>query len=284
MFISYKISKKSINKLRKKGLSQDASKELETIEDKFFDSADLFILKLSKLKNYKEFKENEEKILKSAKGYFRLDKFIPNKPIREWVEAIIFALIVAGIVRTYFFAPFQIPSGSMIPTIQIGDHIFASMFSFGSPVPLTDKKLFIKPVKRRDIVIFPYPKDPDIDYIKRVIGLSGETIEIKEDKVYINDKLLEEPYAYFDEEQSKILGLSSNNKPFPLSNFGPVKIPEGKLFVMGDNRYNSADSRYWGYVEEKKITGKGQMIYWSHDPRENIFEGYKFERILKFLK
>ena len=90
----------------------------------------------------------------------------------------IFAVVVATVVRTYLFAPFQIPSGSMLPTIQIGDHIFASMYTYGSPVPFTDIKLFEKPVRRGDIIIFPYPSDPSIDYIKRAVGLPGETLEI----------------------------------------------------------------------------------------------------------
>ena len=101
----------------------------------------------------------------------RLDLLIPNRTIREWTEALIFAVVVATFVRTYFFAPFQIPSGSMLPTIQIGDHIFASMYTYGSPIPFSDIKLFKKPVKRGDIVIFPYPQDPSIDYIKRAVGL-----------------------------------------------------------------------------------------------------------------
>ena len=195
----------------------------------------------------------------------------------------IFAVVVATIVRTYFFAPFQIPSGSMLPTIQIGDHIFASMYTYGSPIPFTDIKLFKKPVKRGDIVIFPYPQDPSIDYIKRAVGLPGDTLEIRNDKVFINGEPLDEPYAYFEPNERKsrqAQGLTAA----PSSRYGPVKIPQGKLFAMGDNRYNSADSRYWGFVNIDTITGKGQIIYWSHDPDESIFSGYRFERIFDFLE
>ncbi|MEE1578246.1 MAG: signal peptidase I, partial [Deltaproteobacteria bacterium] len=168
MIISYKLSSKSIGTLKKKGLSEKAVTELRSMEDVFFESPETFMKRVSRLESADEIMAREKQLLKVAKGYFRLDRWIRNKTLREWVEAIIFALVVATIVRTYLFAPFQIPSGSMIPTIQIGDHIFASMYSYGSPIPLTGSKLFEKPINRGDIVIFPYPRDPDIDYIKRV--------------------------------------------------------------------------------------------------------------------
>ena len=284
MFISYKLSSKSLGSLMKKGFSEQAVQELRVMEDQFFDSSETFLYRVSKLDQFQEFREREDQLLKAGKGYFRLDRLIPNRTLREWVEAIILALVVAGIVRTYMFAPFQIPSGSMIPTIQIGDHIFASMYSYGSPIPFTDIKVFEKPIQRGEIVIFPYPKDPDIDYIKRAIGMPGEVLEIRKDQVYINGEPLEEPYAYYDPDQRRLLDLQAQGGSYPISNFGPVQIPKGKLFVMGDNRYNSADSRYWGFVDEKSVMGKGQVIYWSHDPRESLLEGYQFSRIFSFLK
>ena len=195
MIISYKLSGKSIGALKKKGLSDKAVTELRSMVDVYFDSSETFIQRVNQLESADEIMVWEKQLLRAAKGYFRLDRWITNKTLREWVEAIIFALVVATIVRTYLFAPFQIPSGSMIPTIQIGDHIFASMYSYGSPVPLTDIKLLKKPIHRGDIVIFPYPRDPDIDYIKRVVGMPGETLEIRKDQVYINGKLCEESYA-----------------------------------------------------------------------------------------
>ena len=102
------------------------------------------------------------------------------------------------------------------------------MYSYGSPVPLTDIKLLKKPIHRGDIVIFPYPRDPDIDYIKRVVGMPGETLEIRKDQVYINGKLFEESYAYFDPDQRKMMGGAAS---YPVSNYGPVEIPEGKLLL-----------------------------------------------------
>ena len=283
MFVTYKLSEKSLNKLHKKGISEAALNDLAEMENLVFSSQETFLGRVSKLSQAKEIMEKEDDLLKAAKGFMRLDLLIPNRTIREWTEALIFAVVVATIVRTYFFAPFQIPSGSMLPTIQIGDHIFASMYTYGSPIPFTDIKLFKKPVKRGDIVIFPYPQDPSIDYIKRTVGLPGETLEIRNDQVFINGERLDEPYAYFEPNERKsrqAQGLTAA----PSSRYGPVKIPQGKLFAMGDNRYNSADSRFWGFVNIDTITGKGQIIYWSHDPNKSIFTGYRFERIFDFLE
>ena len=191
MFVTYKLSEKSFNKLHKKGISEAALNNLTEMENMVFSSQDAFLSRVRKLPLSKEIMEKKDDLLKVAKGFMRLDLLIPNRTIREWTEALIFAIVVATFVRTYFFAPFQIPSGSMLPTIQIGDHIFASMYTYGSPIPFTDIKLFKKPVKRGDIVIFPYPQDPSIDYIKRAVGLPGETLEIRKDQVFINGELLD---------------------------------------------------------------------------------------------
>ncbi|MBC8258296.1 MAG: signal peptidase I [SAR324 cluster bacterium] len=284
MFVTYKLSEKSLIKLQKSGVSEAALNDLEELENRVFANSESFLNKIKKLPQAKELLKNEENILKAAKGFFRLDLLIPNRTIREWTEALIFAVVVASIVRTYMFAPYQIPSGSMLPTIQIGDHIFASMYSYGSPIPFTDVKLFKKPVKRGDIIIFPYPRDPSIDYIKRAVGLSGETLEIRNDQVFINGKKLEEPYAYYEPKERLSRQKQGLMSATPVSRFGPIKIPEGKIFAMGDNRYNSADSRYWGFVDIKTVVGKGQIIYWSHDPGETLFAGYRFGRLLDFLK
>ena len=258
--------------------------ELAEMENLVFSSQETFLGRVSKLSQAKEIMEKEDDLLKATKGFMRLDLLIPNRTIREWTEALIFAVVVATIVRTYFFAPFQIPSGSMLPTIQIGDHIFASMYTYGSPIPFTDIKLFKKPVKRGDIVIFPYPQDPSIDYIKRAVGLPGETLEIRNDQGFINGEPLDESYAYFEPNERKSRQAQGLEAAAPSSRYGPVKIPQGKLFAMGDNRYNSADSRFWGFVDIDTITGKGQIIYWSHDPNKSIFNGYRFERIFDFLE
>jgi len=284
MFVTYKLSEKSFKKLRKKGVSDVALNDLTELENRVFPNSYIFLSRVRKLPQAEEIMKNEADLLKAAKGFLRLDLLIPNRTIREWTEALIFAVVVATIVRTYLFAPYQIPSGSMLPTIQIGDHIFASMYSYGSPVPFTDIKLFKKPVLRGDIIIFPYPRDPSIDYIKRAVGLPEETLEIRNDHVFINGEPLDEPYAYFEPNEQRSRQAQGLTSASPVSSFGPVTIPEGKIFAMGDNRYNSADSRYWGFVDTKTISGKGQIIYWSHDPGQNLVSGYKLGRVFEFLK
>jgi len=284
MFVTYKLSEKSFKKLRKKGVSDVALNDLTELENRVFPNSYIFLSRVRKLPQAEEILKKEADLLKIAKGFLRLDNLIPNRTIREWVEALIFAVVVATVVRTYMFAPFQIPSGSMLPTIQIGDHIFASMYSYGSPVPFTDIKLFKKPVLRGDIIIFPYPRDPSIDYIKRAVGLPEETLEIRNDHVFINGEPLDEPYAYFEPNEQRSRQAQGLSSASPVSSFGPVTIPEGKIFAMGDNRYNSADSRYWGFVDTKTISGKGQIIYWSHDPGQSLVSGYKLGRVFDFLK
>lgn len=284
MFVTYKLSENSFKKLRKKGVSDVALNDLAELENRVFPNSYIFLSRVRKLPQAEEIMKNEADLLKAAKGFLRLDLVIPNRTIREWTEALIFAVVVATIVRTYLFAPYQIPSGSMLPTIQIGDHIFASMYSYGSPIPFTDIKLFKKPVLRGDIIIFPFPRDPSVDYIKRAVGLPGETLEIRKDQVFINGEQLDEPYAYYEPNERRTRLAQGLMSSTPVSRFGPIKIPEGKIFAMGDNRYNSADSRYWGFVDLKTVVGKGQIIYWSHDPDENIFGGYRFGRLLDYLK
>jgi signal peptidase I len=164
---------------------------------------------------------------------------------------------------------YKIPAGSLIPTIMMGDWIVAL-------------KVWSKEnIKRRDMIVFPYPPDPTIDYIKRVIGLPGETIEISKDRVFINGELIDEPYAYFEPEERSSLQAQGLTDTSPLSRFGPIMIPEGKLFVMGDNRYNSADSRYWGFVELETVKSKASFIYWSQNPDNDTFKGINFGRIFK---
>jgi len=214
------------------------------------------------------------------RSLLRLERIIPHRATREWVEALIIALAVAVVFRTFLFAPFKIPSGSMIPTIRIGDHLFASKFSYGLPIPFIDARLFAQEVRRGDIVIFPYPLDPSVDYIKRVIGTGGETVEMRGRTVYIDGTPLDEPYAYYDPRIVK----QFERRGQPLPDYGPVTVPEGKLFVMGDNRLNSADSRVWGFVDVDDVIGEGLIVYWSHDPRAGLLSGYRLGRIGTILE
>lgn len=182
--------------------------------------------------------------------------------LRETIEAIVFAFIIALVIRTFVIQAFKIPSGSMIPTLLIGDHLLVNKIVIGTPVdiPFTNIHLFNMPGLRKprkgDIIVFKYPEDPSRDFIKRVIGVEGDRIESRNKTVYVNGSELVEPYAQHVDNESK---------PDQRDNFGPVTIPEGKVFVMGDNRDQSYDSRFWGFVDVRDIKGKALIIYWSWD-------------------
>jgi signal peptidase I len=175
---------------------------------------------------------------------------------REYAEAIIIALLLALFVREFLVQAFKIPSGSMIPTLLIGDHILVNKFIYGIKMPFTGRVIIpVKEPARNDIVVFKYPRNPSQDYIKRVIGLPGDTIEIINKKIYINGNPLANDYGIFLDNRIMNEG--------PRDNFGPVTVPPHSLFVMGDNRDNSADSRFWRFVDYRDIKGKAFILYWS---------------------
>ncbi|NLT95750.1 MAG: signal peptidase I [Clostridia bacterium] len=156
--------------------------------------------------------------------------------IKDILESVIIAIILALIIRTFLFQFFWIPSRSMEPTLLINDRIVVTRFSYWFEEP-----------QRGDVIVFKYPVEPDKDYVKRLIGLPGEKVEIKDSKLYINDQLVKEPYLppglVFDD-------------------YGPIQVPENNYFVMGDNRNHSSDSRVWGFVKDDYLIGKAQAIYW----------------------
>ena len=185
--------------------------------------------------------------------------------MREYLEAIVVAVILALFIRTFVVQAFKIPSGSMLPTLQIGDHLLVNKFIYGIKTPFSGKTLIpISSPERGDIVVFRFPKDPSIDYIKRVIGISGDRIEIKNKVIYINGKKTEDSHAYVTD--SPILPHSQS----PRDNLGPLLVPEGNIFVMGDNRDNSYDSRFWGFVGKKAILGEAFILYWSWDIKQPL--------------
>ncbi len=209
----------------------------------------------------------------------------PKKSIaREYTEAILIALLLALLIRTFIIQAFKIPSGSMENTLLIGDHILVSKFSYGTHIPneipfldiklFDDIVLFSKVPQRGDIIVFKFPKDERRDFIKRVIGLPGDFLEVRRQKVYINDKLYEDTHARHTDP-------ASNDSLVPRDDFGPVLVPEEYVFVMGDNRENSQDSRYWGFLNIKKIRGKALMIYWSWDRIDNWVRFERFGKILE---
>lgn len=183
-----------------------------------------------------------------------------KKKIWEYTKAIITALILALLIRTFVIQAFKIPSGSMLQTLLIGDHILVNKFIYGTVIPFTEKRILIlnKP-ERGDIIVFRYPEDPDRDFIKRVIAIEGDIIYGKNGEVFLNGKKLNEPYIQHTDKNYK------TNPIEPRDNFGPFLVPKDKYFVMGDNRDQSYDSRFWGYVDFKMIKGKSFIIYWSWD-------------------
>lgn len=201
----------------------------------------------------------------------------PKKNVwRENIEAIIIALVLALFIRTFIVQAFKIPSGSMMNTLLVGDHILVNKFIYGVKIPFVDRILFpVKDPKAGDIIVFKFPKDPKKDFIKRVVGVEGDFVEIKDKNVYVNDVLQEEKYAVHMDNNIIPSGLS------PRDNFGPVKVPQRSLFVMGDNRDNSYDGRFWGFVDLSAVKGKAFMIYWSWDREEfNV----RWKRIGDLLK
>lgn len=183
--------------------------------------------------------------------------------VREYAESILIAALLALVIRTFVVQAFKIPSGSMEDTLAVGDHILVNKFIYGTRIPFTDKKfLAIRDPRRGDVIVFEYPEDPSKDFIKRVVGTPGDEVEVRNKKVYINGEPFENPHEVHKEKD--VVPREQN----PRDNFGPIKVPENSLFVMGDNRDRSYDSRFWGYVTYEKIKGLAFIKYWSWD-REN---------------
>jgi signal peptidase I len=179
---------------------------------------------------------------------------------REYAEAIGMALLLALFIRTFIVQAFKIPSGSMIPTLQIGDHILVNKLAYGIRVPLYGHYLVdFGKVDRGDVIVFIFPEDRSKDFIKRVVGVAGDTVEIRGKKIFINGKQVEDPHAHFEGDDPQ------NVLPASRDDFGPARVPENQLFVMGDNRDRSYDSRFWGFVNLEDVRGKAFLIYWSWD-------------------
>ncbi len=190
-------------------------------------------------------------------------KVRPRKSLlREYGEALLVALILALLIRTFVVQAFKIPSESMLETLLVGDHLLASKFAYGIKIPFTDTYIYKgdEPV-RGDVIIFEYPNDPSVDYIKRVVGLPGDVIEVRNKQLYRNGQPVREDYVRFA-QPDRIEPVRDN--------FGPVTVPPGKYFVMGDNRDNSMDSRFWGFVNRSAIRAKAWRIYWSWDGLDDI--------------
>jgi len=184
--------------------------------------------------------------------------------IKEYAEAIIIAILIAVFIRTFVVQAFKIPSGSMKPTLLVGDHILVNKFIYGVKIPFVRTTLIpVKEPRQGDIVVFIYPEDRSKDFIKRVIAVGGDTVAIRNKQIFVNGTL------YSDKAGVYIDPLIIPGAMQPRDNFGPTKVPPGSLFVMGDNRDQSYDSRFWGFVDLKDVMGKAFIIYWSWDSGES---------------
>jgi signal peptidase I len=186
--------------------------------------------------------------------------------VREYFESIVIAVILAFFIRTFVVQAFKIPTGSMEENLLIGDHLLVNKFLFAPTAsPLERAVLPIGTIARGNVIVFKYPEEPERDFIKRVIGLPGETVELREKKVYIDGKPLDEPYVHFLQPPG-VGGEFHEVTSFDVrERYGPVTVPPNHYFVMGDNRDNSQDSRYWGFLPRDYVKGKALVIYWSYE-------------------
>lgn len=179
----------------------------------------------------------------------------PKSQLREWAESIIIALALALVIRTFVIQAFKIPSGSMIPTFNVGDRIFVSKFIYGARIPFTDIALpAVRQPKRGDIIVFVSPEDHKKDFVKRLAALGGETVEIKNGRVYIDGRALGEPLSIRS-------GYYYNAGDYGAES-QEIKVPKDSYYVLGDNSASSRDSRFWGFVPKKNLLGKAVCIYW----------------------
>ena len=182
--------------------------------------------------------------------------------VREYFESICVAVILALFVRTFVVQAFKIPTGSMENNLLIGDHLLVNKFAFAPTLSRLERTLLpVDPIRRGDIVVFKFPEEPDRDFIKRVIGLPGDTIELKKKIVYLNGQATSEPYVRYLSPPAE----SSAEDVDGRVQYGPVTVPADHYFMMGDNRDNSQDSRYWGFLPRSYVKGKALFVYWSFD-------------------
>jgi signal peptidase I len=203
--------------------------------------------------------------------------------VREYFETIVIAVILALFMRTFVVQAFKIPTGSMEPNLLIGDHLLVNKFVFAPTLSSAERTLLpMTAIRRGDIVVFKFPEDPERDFIKRVIGLPGETIELRDHQIHVNGRAIEEPYAHYL-PRPQGMGGGEVTSDDVRERYGPVVVPAGAVFVMGDNRDNSQDSRYWGFLPKQNIKGKALLIYWSFDSSEgglNLFTQTRWARLL----
>ncbi len=192
--------------------------------------------------------------------------------IREYFESIVITAVIALFATTFVVQAFKIPTGSMESNLLIGDHLLVNKFVYGIPPSgLLGKILPYKAPKHGNVIVFKYPLSPEVAYVKRLIGMPGDKVEMIGHTIYINDKPIKEPYTQYIDPGSIY------------ERFGPYYVPEGQYFAMGDNRDNSQDSRFWGFVPRSHIIGKALAIYWSYEtPRDEYLQTSVTDRLKQF--
>jgi len=199
---------------------------------------------------------------------------IYHSPMQSFIDTIkilIAALLIAGVIRTFIIQPYVIPSESMLNTLQIGDRLFVTKFSYGIQLPFVEKEIFsMGEPEHGDIIVFPFPQNKRQAYIKRVVGIPGDVIEIRNKQLFRNGQAVQEEYAIHTDPDTS----------YRRDNMPPLTVPPGKVFVLGDNRDFSQDSRFWGFVDKDTIHGKALLIYWS----STRFVDVQWDRIGKMLR
>jgi signal peptidase I len=207
--------------------------------------------------------------------------------VREYFESIVIAVILALFVRTFVVQAFKIPTGSMENNLLIGDHLLVNKFVFGPAMTGAERAILpMREIERGAIIVFKWPVEPERDFIKRVIGLPGETVEMRNKKMYIDGTPLDEPYVRFlHPPEADGADAEAAGEDVQVS-YGPVTVPANHYFVMGDNRDNSQDSRYWGFLPRDYVKGEADMIYWSYDAEAGggpltLLTGTRWSRLLR---
>ena len=193
-----------------------------------------------------------------------------------WVDLLLSAIAIALVIRTFVVEPFRIPSGSMEDTLLIGDQLFVNRFIYGLHVPFTKARpLALRQPRRGDVVVFVPPHQRDKDFIKRVIGIPGDTLEIRKNVLFLNGKAQSEPY---------VLHKDMGRVPPNMSNLPRFTVPAGKYFMMGDNRDRSSDSRIWGFASKEDLKGKALFIFFSSDPNQPMYNPFTWIRWKRLFK
>jgi signal peptidase I len=205
------------------------------------------------------------------------DAAFQKSTLREYFESLVVAVILALFVRTFGFQAFKIPTGSMEPNLLVGDHLLVNKFVFSPAATGLERALLpTRDVRRGDVLVFKFPEDPERDFIKRVIGLPGDTLELRDRIVSINGTPIAEPYAHYLLPPAPDGAEGGDVR----RRYGPVTVPPGHFFMMGDNRDDSQDSRYWGFLPATYVKGRALFIYWSFEASGGLVGGTRWGRLL----